>query len=162
MLSRLLGAALVIFSCASVGLRRCRELRERVRTLDTLLRGVELLRGEICRFQTPLPLALRRLAAEEGGVFAPLAEAESALQERPFALFWAEWLAAASLAVPETEALSQLGRALCTTDAERGIAVCEETLRRLCRQRGSEAAAKCRLSVTLGFCAGALAVILLL
>ncbi len=162
MLSRLLGAALVLFSCASVGLRRCRELRERVRTLDALLRGVELLRGEICRLQTPLPLALRRLAAEEGSVFAPLAEAERALQERPFSLLWDEWMAAAGLAGAETEALGRLGRALCTADAERGLAVCEEVLRELRRRSGEEAAVKCRLCVTLGFCAGALAVILLL
>lgn len=57
------GAALVMVSCAGLGFRIARDFRERPRQLIALMHAVRLLQSEIEYSVTPLPAALRRVAA---------------------------------------------------------------------------------------------------
>ncbi len=162
MLTKLVGGALVLAACGAAGLRRSRELKERVRVLETLRPAVERLRAEICWLQTPLPEALERLAREKGGLFAGLAGCGERLRNESFDALWREALSALALPAEETSVLTELGRRLASgDDPERAFAFALERLEQLRQTAREEARGKCRLSAALGLCAGALLVILL-
>jgi len=154
MLTRLLGAALVIGGCGAAGLSRSCALRRRVKQLDRLRIQMEQVRMEICRLQTPLPGVLNILtgwsAAEE-------------IREQPFSAIWEREIAGLTLAPPEKQLLIGLCPALSRgEEPERVFDAAEVRLAALHRQAAEEAEKNCRLYSGLGLCGGVMLAIVLI
>ena len=120
---RLLGAVLIAFAAAWLGLRAAAELSGRVRRLDALTEGLALLRQELWARGDPLPQAFSQLSqrTEEPArtLFARCAQACGQLDQEPFSQAWSrlvrqlEGVPASGLA-----ALLPLGEVLGRYDAE--------------------------------------------
>lgn len=59
----MVGAALLLASCTGIGFRIARDFRERPRQIRAVMHALRLLQAEIAYSATPLPAALRRVAA---------------------------------------------------------------------------------------------------
>ena len=106
---RLLGAVLVASGAAWLGLRAAAELGRRVRRLECLSAGLELLERELWERGSPLPQVFEELSrrTEEPArtLFARGAEACGKLEWEPFASAWRRL-------VTELEGISPQGRAI--------------------------------------------------
>ena len=90
---KLLGAIMAAAGCAGLGLSRDRQLREGVRTLDQLIRGLALLEGELALRCQPLPQLLeglaRRCSGTAGQLFAACALGLDDPERAAFSAVWA-------------------------------------------------------------------------
>lgn len=161
---KMLGAGLIVLSCALAGAYRAAELRERAALLAALTSALELMRGEICARLAPLPQTAERLAEsgpeETREFFAALATGMERLGERDFSRIWrdsAEGLR--GLRADEYAALRDLGGTLGrygANEQESAICRCMETIGAAARDAKEEAASGGRLYAGLGITAGLL------
>lgn len=115
---KLIGAVLVIFACASVGLTRISYAKARIDLLASLSQALSLMKSELNFNLTPLPrLAVYMTAQSRGAVerfFSSLSAELDALGEREFSLLWAASADSelSALKKDELEEFKALGRVL--------------------------------------------------
>lgn len=162
-----LGAVLFTLACTLAGVSAAMKLRKRARELSELHRFTELLSFELARFAPPMPELFERLAVAAPGaggkVAKALCESLPRLGDEEFSALWEQALG--TVAGPEREALTALGRVLGRYGAREEIEAAEACASRLALlQAEAEQVARERGKLTVGLAAamGATASILLL
>jgi len=154
-LSRWIGAVLLVAGCGLIGIGQSRRLCERVRVLRSLLIRLQRLKTEVCCLLTPLPEVLEILCGVKVD--------GTKLRNCSFLELWCRETERLGLPNPETEVLEELGIALSRGDEpERAFRAAAERLTALLHEAENEAERKCRLCSSLGICAGVLLVIVLI
>ncbi len=167
---RLVGAALVAAGAAWLGLGAAAELGRRVRRLEALSAGLELLERELWERGAPLPEVFRALArrTEEpaAGLFARCAQACAALDREPFPAAWRRLAGALEGLPPEAgAALLPLGEVLGRYEVQgqrEAIGQARAALDRARRRAEEERSRMGRVYQALGLAGGGFLVILLL
>ena len=169
---RLVGALLLTVGAAGLGLCAAWQLRDRVRSLRSLVGGLEILDRELSFRRTAMPELMERTARQAGApacyLFARCRDHLEELGERSFSQIWARAVAEEPellLAEEERAALLELGEILGRYDADGQIAAlkrAEETLK-ACLTRAKEDRRRLgRVYTALGAGSGAMLAILLL
>ena len=167
---RLMGAVLIAFSAAWLGLSAAGELGRRVRGLANLAVGLELLERELWERGSPLPEVLAQLAqrTEEPAstLLARSAAACSQLEEEPFAKAWRRLVEGLEGMTPSGRAaLLPLGEVLGRYEAQgqrEAIAQARAALERERARAEEEKLRMGRVYQALGLSGGGFLVILLL
>lgn len=167
---KLLGAIMAAAGCAGLGLSRDRQLREGVRTLDQLIRGLALLEGELALRCQPLPQLLeglaRRCSGTVGQLFAACALGLDDPERAAFSAVWAGEVDGLEGLSPEgRDLLRPLGQYLGRYETARQCGAVEETRKQLAllREREGENCRRMgRVYQALGVTGGAFLMILLL
>lgn len=155
MLSRWMGAVLLVMGCGLIGIGQSRRLHERVRVLRSLPVRLEHMKTEVCCLLTPLPEVL--------GILCGVKMDGTKLRDCSFSELWCRETEKLGLPKPETEVLEELGLALSRGDEpERAFLAATDRLSSLLREAETEAENKCRLCSSLGICTGVLLVIVLI
>lgn len=169
---RSLGAGIVILACGAGGLIMARSYRIRPQNLQSLAAAVQLLATEIHYARSSLPEACSRIAAQidnpAAAFFARFAEllgggrglttAEAVNQSLPV-------LAAAGFSCQDIELIRQLGAVLGRSDAEdqlKHLSILQARLEQSRIKAEQEREKMVRLWNYLGFCVGALVVLMLI
>ena len=169
---KIIGAVLVTVATTSVGLMSAGYLKNRARTLSTLVFGLEIMRAEICTRLTPIPELLELLARQTGEpaniFFADCLIKLRAMRGRPFSEVWKAALKGSGALVlndAELEILTELGSALGRYDVERqgeAISGAKKRLEAQLAKAESERDKESRTRTFLGIAAGiAIAIILI-
>ncbi|HOB08071.1 MAG: stage III sporulation protein AB [Limnochordia bacterium] len=169
---RILGAGLVVAACGAGGLIMARSYSVRPQNLQSLAAAVQMLATEIHYARSSLPEACRRIAGQidnpAAAFFARFAEvlaggrgltAAEALDQSLAVL------ADAGFANQDIELISQLGAVLGRSDAEdqlKHLAILYERLEHSRIKAEQERDKMARLWNYLGFCVGALVVLMLI
>jgi stage III sporulation protein AB len=168
-ITRAVGAILIIAACALLGAARAAELKNRSRRLASLCSALELMRGEVVNRLAPMPEIAERLAAggpdEVRGFFRRISAEMGGLGEKAFSEIWADCAGELGLRQDETAALCDLGRSLGRYGAdeqEAAIARCMSRLGAFADDARAEAAAGARLYGGLGITAGLLLAVMLI
>ena len=167
---RLIGAVLIAFSAAWLGLSAAGELGRRVRGLANLAVGLELLERELWERGSPLPEVLTQLSqrTEEpaSALFARSAAACSQLEEEPFSKAWRRLVEGLEgMTPPGRAALLPLGEVLGRYEAQgqrEAIAQARAALERERARAEEEKLRMGRVYQALGLSGGGFLVILLL
>ncbi len=169
---RIIGAALVIASTASIGLAGVWRLRAHVNTLSAILTCLDLMESEICSKLTPMRDVLEEMAEEAPervrGFFRGAADGMAELGTRSFYAIWTQALKnARNLRLREEEAqcLGELGLSLGRYDVREQAESISRVRRRM--ERYLDAAEEQRdrdskLHAFFGVASGLFAVIILL
>jgi stage III sporulation protein AB len=133
-----IGAGLVMVSSTGLGFRIARDFRERTRQLRALILSVRMLQSEIEYSVTPLPQALRRIAARSQAPLDQLFEVSAqALQDNDITVMVAFQAgiaaceARSALQVQDFEIMTEFGKTLGTSDRIHQSQHFEVTLSRL-------------------------------
>ena len=78
---KLLGCAMVLFSCMQIAAGNCKKLRDRVRCLDRIESLLTVFSGEVRYGMRPLPELFERLGRLEGGLGFARAAQEMSLRD---------------------------------------------------------------------------------
>ena len=167
---RLLGAVLIAFGAAWLGLSAAAELGRKVRRLEHLYIGLSLLERELWERGSPLPQVLEELArrTEEPAkaLFAQSAAACGRLDQEPFPAAWRRLVQEAEgLTAEGRAALLPLGEVLGRYEAQEqreAIAQARSALERERERAEGEKLRMGRVYKALGVSGGAFLVILLL
>lgn len=168
---RLMGAALLIAGSAALGLAGVGRLDGRVRDLQGLLAGVEVLQRELGWRLAPIPEALELAAGAAGGraarFFHWCAGQSAELGGRSFRQVWEEGLDICQLRLDreDREPVEQLGAVLGRYDGDSQRQALEHTSSRLERRQFLAAEERRRMGrvySVLGMTAGLFLVILLI
>ena len=167
---RLVGAILVAFGAAWLGLSAAAELGRRVRRLKSLSIGLELLERELWERGAPLPEAFLELShrTEEpaAALFAQCADACGALDREPFSEAWRRLVGTLEGVAPEGKAaLLPLGEVLGRYEAQgqrEAIVQARAALERAYVRAEEEKGRMGRVYQALGLTGGGFLVILLL
>lgn len=170
MLTRFVGAGLVVWALATLGALVAGRFERRCRELTAVLHALSLLETEIAYGRRALPEAVRAVAEKAEPPAAQFLGALLAAFRRPSGPLAAMWeralgdLGSTALGAEEVEALRRLGKALGRAgEAEevRHLRACQAELRHILATAEAEAHGKARLWRTAGVVTG-LAVALLL
>ena len=150
---RLLGALLLIFSCASMGIAAEAALRKAVRDTEKTIRITERMRLEVCLRRRSLIEAMSILETEY-----PHTRLEGLrLAEKPFSEIWGEYISAVGLPDVTEEAITELGTALANgADPETAFRSCRERLCGALNQQREDLKNKVKVYIDSGFAAGCL------
>ena len=167
---RFVGAVLVAFGAAWLGLSAASELEKRVRRLEALSAGLELLERELWERGSPLPQVLEKLAqrTQEPArtLFARCAQACGRLDREPFPEAWRRLMGELEGLTREGRfALLPLGEVLGRYEAQgqrEAIAQARSGLERERERAQGEKLRMGRVYQALGLSGGAFLVILLL
>lgn len=167
---KLLGAIMAAAGCTGLGVTRDRQLREGVRTLDQLIRGLALLEGELALRGLPLPQLMEGLAQRcngaAGRLFAACARGLDDPERTAFSQVWAGEVDGLEGLSPEgRDLLRPLGQYLGRYETARQCGAVEETRKQLAllREREGENCRRMgRVYQALGVTGGAFLMILLL
>lgn len=138
---RLLGAALLMVGCGSLGLSAVNRLVSRVRDLRELSAGLEILRRELGWRLSPLPEALEAAAGgtheRAARFFAFCAQESKQLAGTPFRTLWSKGLEQCPLRLNREDRalLEQLGPVLGRYDGDSQRQAVENVLTGLYRQQ---------------------------
>lgn len=165
---KLIGAILILISCASIGFRTAAMLRREVRVMENLCALLDYMECELHFRMTPLPVLCRGAAAQTGcvlqNVFVKLAQ-ELECQVSPDAESCMHVAISSCQTVPRqtVECLLLLGKNLGRFDIDGQIKGLE-AVRVMCRSKlqilNNNKESRLRSYRTLGICAGAAIVIL--
>ena len=167
---RLVGAVLVAFGSACLGLGAAADLGRRVRRLEAVSAGLELLERELWERGSPLPELLDQLAQRTSDpactLFAQCAQACGRLEQAPFSESWRHLVDSLD-GLPEggRRALLPLGEVLGRYEAQgqrEAIAQVRAALERERTRAEEEKLRMGRVYQALGLSGGAFLVILLL
>lgn len=135
---KILGAVLITAATTAVGLSSAGRLKTRVRSLSSLITGLDLMRSEISTRLTPIPEILELLAREAAeparGFFLSCLVKQKKLRGKPFSAAWRAALsecAELELRENEMQTLLELGGALGRYDAERQAEAIAKTRSRM-------------------------------
>ncbi len=166
------GALLIIAGTAAIGGRSALRYRNRVRSLESLVSALGLMRSEICDRLTPMPELLEMLSREAGQpasrLFANVSRRMSELGARPFPDIWRQAVSDTPellLSGREEACLSELGFSLGRYDVPQQRAAITYTARRMSDYAAAaerERSSNSRLHAFLGVAAGVLAVVVLI
>lgn len=169
---KIIGAIMVTAATTTVGLRSASRLKNRVKSLKSLVGGLDIMRPEICTRLTPMPELLELLSRQAGEpanlFFAECLLKLKSMRARPFAEIWKSALYTENfleLSEDEREILAELGSALGRYDTERqgdAISSARKRLEAKLAKAENEKDKEIRLRTVLGVAAGlALAIILI-
>ncbi len=171
-MTRLIGAALVISSAASMGFAGVMRLRGRVRSLSALLASLDMMEHEICSRLAPMGSALEKLSKDAPRPADKLYENALAglerLGESSFCEIWSEAVeqtGALNLTGEEMGAIKELGLALGRYDAREqseSIGRVRSRMERFLREAERERDRDSRLHAFFGAASGVVAVLLLM
>ena len=167
---RLAGAALAALGCAWLGLTAAAELGRRVRRLEELSAGLELLERELWERGNPLPEVFCSLSSRTQGaaraLFLQGAECCRRLEKVPFSQAWRQSVEGLEGVTPEGRAaLAPLGEVLGRYEAGGQREAIQQARAALERARGRAAEERRRMGrvyQALGLSGGGFLVILLL
>lgn len=170
---KLMGAILVLGSCAALGLSARQELRRRVTTADSMLLALSLISSEISCRRTPLPEIIQELAQHDdpviGCIFRGLQRRMREQNGLSLGYLWSATLRDnrehVGMGRAECGILCSAANYLGRYDAAEQIAGLEQVSHRLQLARQSaerELASKGRLYRTCGIAAGLLVILVLL
>ena len=169
---RLVGALLLTSGAAGLGLCAAGQLGDRVRSLRSLVGGLEILRRELSFRRTAMPELMERTARQSSEparyLFARCRDHLEELGERSFGQIWARAVEAEPellLTREEGAVLAELGQVLGRYDADGQIAALERAEEGLkaCLTRAEEDRRRLgRVYTALGVGSGAMLAILLL
>ena len=164
---RWLGAALLILSGVSMGLRTAAELWETVKRRESLCRVLDCMAYELERFRTPLPELFSGLAAESTGAAQQLCmavnERFSGAEQMSFSFIWGR--AMESMPLPERECLAPLGSVLGrygTAEQLLAIERCRKDMERHLQKARDDQRERGRTGLGLWTAAGLMAAVLLI
>ena len=128
---KFLGVLAVIGSCIGIGLMRIKAAGQEIRTLQSLMRGIRVMRAELSCRLCPLEELLVLAGAEAGVFFQSCAESLSGLNENSFADLWID---ACRKCLPALSAesrgqLETLGASLGRYELDEQLAACDRYLR---------------------------------
>ena len=167
---RMVGAVLVAFGAAWIGLGAAAELGKQVRRLEALSAGLELLERELWERGSPLPQVMEALSSRTDEpartLFARCARACTQLELEPFSDAWRRLVGELEKLTPEGRAaLLPLGEVLGRYEARgqrEAIAQARSALERERARAEGEKLRMGRVYQALGLSGGAFLVILLL
>lgn len=169
---RLVGALLLTAGAAGLGLCAAGQLGDRVRSLRSLVGGLEILKRELSFRRTAMPELMERTARQAGEparyLFARCRDHLEELGERSFGQIWVRAVEAEPellLTREERAVLAELGQVLGRYDADGQIAALEraEEGLKVCLARAEEDRRRLgRVYTALGMGSGAMLAILLL
>ena len=169
---KLVGALLLTAGASALGLCAAGQLRDRVKTLRSLVGGLEVLGRELSFRRTAMPELMERTARQAGAparyLFARCRDHLEELGERTFGQIWTQAVEEEPellLAEPERAILRELGQVLGRYDADDQLAALERADRELtaCLARAEEDRRRLsRVYTALGVGSGAMLAILLL
>ncbi len=169
---KIIGAVLVTAATTALGMRSAAQLKNRVKSLSSLVAGLDIMKPEICTRLTPMPELLELLARQSGEpaslFFAECLIKLKTMRGRPFSEVWKSALLSAKgleLSESEREILLELGAALGRYDSERqgdAISSARKRLEGRLSKAESERDKESRTRLMLGVAAGlAIAIILI-
>lgn len=125
---KVFGGILLITACTALGVGKAWSLRRRAGVLTELVTALELMRGEICVYLTPMPQLLEMLVQETHAAqcfFRKILSGLDGLGAQSFASIWDKALGELSvLSRDELSVLSALGATLGRYDAhEQEVAI---------------------------------------
>lgn len=169
---KVIGALMVTAATTSVGLLSVRHLKNRVKSLVSLISGLDIMRPEICTRLTPMPELLELLVRETREpaktFFTDCILKQRSMRGKPFSEVWKSALDAASeleLTEAELGPLYELGLALGRYDTDRqgeAILTAKKRLEALLYKAESERDRESRSRTLLGIAAGAAIAIILI
>lgn len=115
----IMGAILLISASSMLGIRKAGELSARANALAAVVSGLELLRGEMCTLQSPMPQVTERLSESAPGemkhFFRRLNHSLAQLGDHSFYELWSSAVGQSPelmLRREETDCLTRLGLSL--------------------------------------------------
>lgn len=170
---KLMGALCILGGCSYLGLKTGDVYRARTEMLSRLQNGLNMLETEIGYSATPLPMALERIGGMMQGeakvLFARAASSLQAGKGVSAAEAWDEGVRALCLEVPlsreEISILNLFGRGLGSSAREeqlKNIFLAREQLRNAWKAAEEARTKNQRLWQYMGFCAGAVIVLVLI
>jgi stage III sporulation protein AB len=169
---RLIGAVLITAGAAAWGLLGVFRLRSRVKSLNTLVSALGVMKSEICDRLTPMPELLRLLENEAtypaSLLFKNAAEKIPSLGSKPFSSIWSQSVMETPellLTTQEELVLKELGMSLGrydTGEQKNAIQYAERRMDEYARKAETERERNSKVHAFLGVAAGLFAVVILL
>lgn len=170
---KLTGAFCILAACGYIGLKMAGVYNKRVEVLRFIQNGLNLLETEINYGATPLPLALKRIGEKLNQRSAILfSQAAKELEKNkgiPASVAWEEGIYKLSEVIPltteEIHILTCFGKSLGSSDKEeqiKNIALAREQLKMVEKSASVAKEKNQRMWQYLGFCLGAVIVLILI
>lgn len=169
---RFLGAILITAGAAAWGIMGVIRLRNRVKSLRTIISALGMMKSEICDRLTPMPELLRQIGNEASFpaslLYKNASEKMAALGNKPFSSIWRQAVLNTPellLTQPEELVLTELGLCLGRYDVGEQRSAIQYAIRRMdeyLHNAESERDKNSKVRAFLGVAAGLFAVVILL